>query len=350
VTIEFPRLQGRPAGAVADATGVYLTGAVLSADDARMRRWAVVKLDGNGAIAWSSATELPRSPAPERIVLAENAVIVGGQDDTHEAARLLLVERRDAKSGKQTWQRRFTARDAKCVTAGCAGKDTFGGMSVQGGSVLYYATVDRPIEAAPGELTLAKGAPGKMSLVLRSDMRARDIARDDSGVYLLEENLSAAASVVKLADGKQPWQQKLENDPSRMVATPGGLVFWGKTVEKRTADTGELVWTSPLVGEHLDVAVDTDALYATVMLDAKGSKYFGIAKLDAASGAVQWVRKTSEYTENRPSAYIAVDKDWIYLLGYDAEKWFVERRRKSDGAIGEVTATARVVESTAKRK
>jgi hypothetical protein len=349
ITVEFPRLQGKPAGAVADATGVYLTGAVLSAEDARMRKWAVVKLDTKGVIAWSSVTELPRNPAPERIVLAEGALIVGGQDESHEAARLLMIERRDAKSGKQTWQRRFTARDAKCVTPGCAGKDTFGGVSVHGGSVLYYATVDRPLEAAPGDLSFAKGAPGKMSLVLRSDLRARDIARDDTGLYLLEENLSGSPSLVKLADGKQPWLHKLDSDASRLVATAGGLVLWGNTVEKRAADTGEVVWTSTLVGEHLDVVVDTDAIYATVMLDAKSGKYFGIAKLDLASGAVQWVRKTSEYSENRPSAYIAVDKDSIYLVGYDAEKWFVERRRKSDGALGEVTATARVVES-AKRK
>ena len=349
VTLEFPRLQGRPAGIVADASGVYLAGAVLSAEDARMRRWAVAKLDAVGAIAWSSVTELPRSPATERILLADGGVIVGGQDDTHESSRLLLIERRDAKSGKQTWQRRFTARDAKCGKPDCAGKDTFGGIGAQGGSVLYYATVDRPVEAAPGELSVAKGAPVKMTIPLRSDLRGRDIARDDSGLYLLEQNLSNAFSLLKLGPDKQLWQHVLDSDAERMIASPSGLVLWGKTVEKRAADTGEVVWTSPLVGAHLDVASDGDAIYATVMLDGKPAPYFAIAKLDATSGAVQWVRKTSEYGENRPSAYIAVDKDAIYLFGYDAEKWFVERRRKSDGALGEVTAIARTVES-AKRK
>src|SRR5262249_7222705 len=149
------------AGIVTDASGVYLAGAVISADDVRMRRWATVKLDGSGATKWSNVSELARSPAPERIIVADGAVIVGGQDDMHEAARLLLIERRDPTSGKRVWQRRFTARDAKCVSAGCAGKDTFGGISVQGSSVLYVATVDRPLEEAYGELSLGKGEPAK---------------------------------------------------------------------------------------------------------------------------------------------------------------------------------------------
>jgi hypothetical protein len=347
VTLEFPRLQGRPAGIVADATGIYLAGSVLSAEDMRMQRWAVVKLDGNGAVAWSSVTELPRSPAPERIVLAEGALIVGGQDESHEPARLLLIERRDAKSGKQMWQRRFTARDPKCGKPACAGKDTFGSIAVHGGAVHYYATVDKPVEAAPGELSLAKGEPPKTLITPRSDLRGRDVAADDTGVYSLDENLSGAFSLAKRADGKLLWQAKIESDASRVVAIGGGLVLWGKGVEK-WADTGELVWKSSLVGEHIDVAVDADAVYATVMIAAKPSAYFAVAKINAATGAVEWVRKTSDYTENRPSAYIAVDKDWIYLFGYDAEKWSVERRRKSDGALGEVTATARTVES--KRK
>lgn len=350
MTLEFPRLQGKPAGIVADASGVYLAGAVVSADDVRMRRWAAVKLDGNGAVAWSNVTELPRSPAPERIVLADSALVIGGQDDSHEAVRLLMIERRDAKSGKQTWQRRFTARDPKCVTAGCASKDTFGGITVHGGSVLYYATVDRPVESAPGELSLAKGEPPKTSSPTRSDLRASDIARDDTGLYLLDANLSNVYSLSKKAEGKQAWQHKLDSDLTRVIASASGLVLWGTTIQKRAADTGEVMWTSPLGGQHIDVAVDAAAIYATLMIDAKPASYFAIAKIDPATGAVQWVRKTSDYSENRPSAYIAVDNDWIYLFGYDAEKWFVERRRKSDGALGEVTATARVIESVGKRK
>ena len=161
VTLEFPRWQGKPAGIAADATGVYLTGAVLTADDVRMRRWANVKLDANGATKWSNVTELSRSPAPERIVVADGAVIVGGQDDEHEASRLLLLERRDGASGKRLWQRRFTARDAKCTKPDCAGKDTFGGISLHSGSVLYTATVDWPLEEAYGDLSVAKGEPGK---------------------------------------------------------------------------------------------------------------------------------------------------------------------------------------------
>lgn len=349
MTLEFPRLQGKPAGMVADATGIYLAGAVLSPDDVRARRWAVVKLDASGGIAWSSVTDLPRSPAPERIVVADGAVVVGGQDDSHEPSRLLLIERRDAKSGKQTWARRFTARDPKCSKPACAGKDTFGGMSVHGGGVLYNATVDRPIEAAYGELSLARGEPAKTSSPPRSDLFGADIVRDESGLYLLHQNLSKAYSLLKLADGKQAWQHKLDSGASRVVAAAGGLVLWGRTIEKRAADTGELVWTSPLIGEHLDVAVDASGIYATVMIDAKPAPYFGVAKLDAATGAVQWLRKTSEYGDNRPSAYVAVDKDALYVVGYDADKLFVERRRKSDGALGEVTATARIVESV-KRK
>jgi hypothetical protein len=349
VTLEFPRLQGRPAGIVADATGIYVAGAVLSADDARARKWVALKLDPRSAIVWSSVTELPRNPAPERIVLADGAVVIGGQDETHEAARMLVIERRDAKSGKQTWVRRFTARDPKCSKADCAGKDTFGSIAVHGGSVLYYATVDKPIEAAPGTLSLAKGEPPKASSPPRSDLRARDVTADETGVYSLDQNLSGAFSLAKRADGKVLWQAKIESDASRVIASGGGLILWGKTIEK-WANTGELVWKSQLVGQHIDVAVDANAVYATVMIDAKPTPYFAIAKLDAASGAVQWVRKTSDYTEHRPSAYIAVDKDSIYVLGYAAEKLFVERRRKSDGALGEVTATARVVENTIKRK
>jgi hypothetical protein len=344
VTVEFPRLLGRPAGMVSDGSALYLTGAVLSPDDVRSRRWTVVKLDAAAAIAWSSVAELPRSPAPQRIAFAEGGVFTGGEDDTHEASRLLLVERRDAKSGKQTWQRRFTARDAKCTTTACAGKDSFGGLGVRKGAVLYYATVDRPTEASLGELTIAKGEPTKAKFDARSDMRAHDVVADDTAIYTLDDTLSGVVSLIKYADGKYAWTQKVDSGAHRVVATPSGLVLWGKSIEKRAADTGALAWTSPLAGEHIDVAVDGNAIYATVMLGGKPAPYFALAKLDAATGAVQWVRKTSEYAENRPTAYIAVDKDAVYLFGNDADKWLVEKRRKSDGAIGEVAVTARTVE------
>ena len=349
ITLEFPRLQGRPAGIVASSAGVFLAGAVLTADDARSRRWAVAKLDpAAGSIAWSSVEELPRSPAPERIVLADGGLIVGGQDETHEAARLLAIERRDPATGKRTWQRRFTGRDAKCSSAECAGKDTFGGLSVQGSSIFYSSTVDRPIEEAYGELNVAKGTPAKGHQP-HSDLRARDIVNDGTTTYLLDENLSSSVALEKLAEGKAGWKQTIESEAKRVMLVDGGLLLWGKTVELREPEKGKLVWTSTLVGEHIDIAVDATGIYANVMIDAKPAPYFAVAKIDAASGAVQWVRKTSEYEDNRPSVYIAVDGDWLYLFGIESDKWFVEKRRKSDGALGEVATTARTVEIKKKK-
>ena len=350
VTLEFPRLEGRPAGIIADATGIYLAGALLTAEDMRSRRWAVVKLESTaGVVAWSSVEELPRSPAPERIALAGGGVIVAGQDESHEATRLLRIERRDAGSGKRTWQRSFTARDPKCTSTECASKDTFGGIAVHGSSVVYSATVDRPIEEAFGDLSLAKGTPAK-SYESRSDLRARDVAADDAGTYLLEDTLSNVFTLIKMTDGKLAWKQTVESSAPRVVVGPPGVVLWGTTIEMRAADTGAVVWTSNLAGDHLDVAVDGSGVYATVMIDAKPAPYFAVAKLDAASGAVQWVRRTSEYAQNRPSAYIATDKDWLYLFGVEGDKWFVERRRKSDGALGDVPTTARTVEIQAKKR
>jgi hypothetical protein len=350
VTLEFPRLQGRPAGIVASSAGVFLAGAVLTPDDARSRRWAVAKLDpAAGAIGWSSVEELPRSPAPERLVLADGGLIAGGQDETHEATRMLAIERRDPASGKRTWQRRFAGRDAKCSSADCAGKDTFGGLSVQGSSIFYSATVDRPVEEAYGELNLAKGTPAKGHQP-HSDLRARDIANDGTTTYLLDENLSSSVSLEKLAEGKAGWKQTIESEAKRVTIVDGGLLLWGKTVELREHEKGKLVWTSTLVGDHIDVAVDATGIYANVMIDAKPAPYFAVAKLDAASGAVQWVRRTSEYDDNKPSVYIAIDGDWLYLFGIESDKWFVEKRRKSDGALGEVTTTARTVEKPPKKK
>jgi hypothetical protein len=350
VTLEFPRLQGRPSGIVANSSGVYLAGSVLTADDARSRRWAVVKLDpAQGTIAWSAVDELPRSPAPERIVLADSGLFVAGQDETHEAARLLAVERRDPATGKRTWQRRFTGRDAKCTNPDCAGKDTFGAIAVVGTSVFFSSTVDRPIEEAYGELSTAKGTPGKAPQT-RSDLRARDIANDGTTTYLLDENLSSAVTLNKLAEGKAGWKQSIESEATRFLLTDKGLLLWGKMVEMREPEKGKPVWTSPLVGEHLDVAIDATGIYANAMIDGKPAPYFAVAKLDAATGAVQWVRKTSEYEDSRPSAYLAIDGDWLYVFGIEGDKWFVERRRKSDGALGEVTTSARTVEKTAKKK
>ena len=342
VTIEFPRLHGKPTAMTADATGVYLAGAVLTEGDVRGQRWAVVKLDGNGAVAWGSHEELPRSPAPARIVAAEGGVVVAGSDSSYEAARLLMIEKRDAK-GKRTWSRRFTARDASCTNAGCAGKDVLGGVAVRAGTVVYNATVDRPVEHAFGELSLAKGAPGKASFQTRSDLRALDLTADDGAFYLLEENLSNVTTLVKIADGKTAWKYEAKSGPQRVAADATGLLLWDKTVEKWSKE-GDLVWTSTLAGEHIDVASDASGLYATVLIKGPGAPYFGIAKIDPGSGAVQWVRKTSDYSENRPSAFIATDKDWIYVFGYEAEKWFVEKRRKSDGALGEVATTPRTVD------
>ncbi|HSD86461.1 MAG TPA: hypothetical protein VLB44_03065 [Kofleriaceae bacterium] len=350
VTLEFPRLQGQPAGIIADATGIYLAGGVLTADDMRSRRWAVAKLDpAAGAIAWSSVEELPRSPAPERIALAGGGLIVAGQDESHGGTRLLRIERREVESGKRTWQRSFTARDPKCTSTDCAGKDTFGGMAVHASSVLYSATVDKPIEEAFGELSLAKGAPTK-SYESRSDLRAHDIAADDAGLYLVEDTLSNVVTLVKMTDGKTAWKQTITSNASRVAIAQPGVVLWGKTIEMRAADTGAVAWTSNLAGEHLDVAVDDSGVYATVMIDAKPGPYFAVAKLDASSGAVQWVRRTSEHDQHRPSTNIALDKDWLYLFGIDDGKWFVERRRKSDGALGDVPTTARTVESSAKKR
>ncbi|HEY5923061.1 MAG TPA: PQQ-binding-like beta-propeller repeat protein, partial [Kofleriaceae bacterium] len=338
----------RPAAAAADATGIYIAGSVQSAEDVRMRRWAVIKLDASGAVAWSAIEELPRSPAPERILLANGAVVVAGQDEQHEAARLLVIERRDAATGKRTWQRRFTARDAKCTTPGCAGKDTFGGIALRGNSVLFNATVDRPLEHAFGELSLDKGTPAKRQ-VERSDLRAHDIAGDDTGMYLLEANLSKEPSLLKIGAEKIAWTHKVDGE--RLALAPGALLLWGKTIEKRSPETGEIAWASKLAGDHIDVTVDGSGIYATAMIDAKPSAYFGLAKIDAASGAVQWVRKTSGYEENRPSAYVASDgKDAVYVVGVDGDKLYVERRRKIDGALGEVQTTGRTIESKAKRK
>ena len=348
VTIEVPRLQIAPASIVADATGIYIAAAVLAADDVRMQRWALIKLDASGAIAWSNVEELSRAPAPERLALGSGALVVGGQDSSHEAARLLVVERRDPGTGKRVWQRRFTARDTSCSQPACAGRDGFGGIALHGSSVVYSATVDRPVEEAYGELSLAKGAPGK-SWQTRSDLHARDVAADDSGIYLLEATLSDVADIVKISDGKTTWKQADDASPLHASIGPAGLLLWGKTVEKRAPDTGELAWTSKLAGDHIDVAADATGIYATAMVDAKPAPYYGVAKLDPGSGAVQWLRRTSEYAEAKPSAYVAVDKDAIYLLGYEGEKLFVEKRRKADGALGEVATTARTIEA-AKRK
>jgi outer membrane protein assembly factor BamB len=351
VTLEFPRLQGHPSGIVANSSGVYLAGSVLTADDARSRRWAVVKLDAaTGNVAWSNVDELPRSPAPERIVLADSGLYVAGQDETHEAARLLAVERRDPATGKRTWQRRFTGRDAKCTNADCAGKDTFGGIAVAGSSVYFSSTVDRPIEEAYGELSAAKGTPGKAEQT-RSDLRARDIANDGTTTYLLDENLSSVVMLNKLAEGKAGWKQDIDTDAKRLAVTDKGLLLWGTTVELREPTKGKLVWTSNLVGGHIDVAADASGLYVNAMVDdGKRSPFFGVVKLDAATGAVQWVRKTSESIDNHPSVYVAVDGDWLYVFGIEDDKWYVERRRKSDAALGEVTTTARTVEPSKKKK
>jgi hypothetical protein len=260
-----------------------------------------------------------------------------------------MIARHEASTGKRTWQRRFTARDAKCVSPDCAGKDQFGGAAVRGTSVLYCATVDKPVEEAFGELSLAKGAPIK-SYPSRSDLRAHDIAADAGGIYLLEETLSGAFSLVKLGAEKTEWKQSITSGALRFSVGDAGALLWGKTVEKRATDSGELAWTSKLTGEHIDVAADASGIYATVMIDAKPAPYFAIAQIDPASGDVRWLRKTSGYEETRPTAYIASDKDWIYLFGFEGDKWFVERRRKSDGALGEVTTTTRTVETKAKRK
>lgn len=348
VTIEVPRLQIAPASIVADASGIYIAAAVLTADDVRMQRWALIKLDGSGAVAWSSIEELARAPAPERLALGGGALVVGGQDSSHETARLLVIERRDPANGKRVWQRRFTARDTGCSQPACAGRDAFGGVALHGSSVVYSATVDRPVEEAYGELTLAKGAPAK-SWQTRSDLHARDVAADDSGIYLLEATLSDTADVVKISDGKTIWKQADDSGALHEGIGAGGLLLWSKTVEKRASDTGELAWTSKLVGDHIDVASDASGVYATAMIEAKPAPYYGIAKLDPGTGAVAWVQRTSEYQQSRPSAYVAVDKDAIYLLGFEGEKLYVEKRRKSDGALGEVQTTARTIEP-AKRK
>jgi len=346
VTVEFPHLQARATGITVDPSGIYIAGAVLTAEDFRSRRWAIAKLDGNGAIAWSGFDELPRSPAPERIVLVNGAVLAAGQDGPEEASRLLMISRYEASSGKRTWQRRFSARDPKCLQPACGGKDTFGGMVVRGASILFSGTGDHPVEEAYGELSLAKGAPTK-SYTTRTDIRAHDIAVDDGGIYLLEDNLSNQFSLVKLAAEKTVWKQSITNGAMRVAIGAGGVLLWGKTIEKRAADTGEVAWTSKLTGGRIDVAVDASGLYAAVMIDEKPAPYFALAKIDPANGNVQWLRKINNA---EISVYVATDKDWLYVFGSEGDKWFIERRRKSDGALGEVPTTARTIDKKAKRK
>jgi hypothetical protein len=346
VTVEFPHLQARATSIAVDASGVYIAGTVLTAEDFRSRRWAVAKLDGAGAIAWSAFDELARSPAPERIVLAGGGVIAAGGDGSEEPSRLLLIARYEPGSGKRTWQRRFSSRDPKCGQPACGGKDSFGGIAVRGTSILFSATGDHPVEEAFGELSLAKGAPVK-SYPTRTDLRAHDIAADDTGIYLLEDTLSNQFSLLKLAGEKTAWTQKLASSAARVGIGAGGVLLWGTTIEKRAADTGELAWTSKLTGHRIDVAADPTGLYASVMIDDKPAPYFALAKIDPANGAVQWFRKIEGAEAN---VFVATDKDWLYVFGSEGDKWFVERRRKADGALGEVQPIARSIDKKPKRK
>ena len=334
VTVEVSHLQLRPTAIATDGNGIYIAGAVTTPDDFRSRRWVVAKLDNSGAIAWSTIDELPRSPAPERVLLAGSAVVAAGQDGKEETSRLLMIAKYEASSGKRTWQRRFTARDPKCGAPDCAGKDAFGGLAIRGSAVVYSGTVDHPVEVAHGELSIAKGAPVK-GYATRGDLRVHDIAADDSGIYLLEENLSAVFSLTKLSAEKTAWKQTITSGATRIGLGAGGVLAWGKKIEKRAADTGEVVWTSKLAAQRIEVAVDATGIYAAVTLEDKPA----IAKLDPATGDVQWLRKL----EGGAASYVAIDKDWLYVVGFDADKWLVERRRKSDGAIGEVPTTARTL-------
>ena len=63
-------------------------------------------------------------------------------------------------------------------------------------------------------------------------------------MYLLQETMSKAFTLIKIADGKQAWKQNLDSGATRVIVAADGLVLWGKTIEQRAADTGELVWTS----------------------------------------------------------------------------------------------------------
>jgi hypothetical protein len=330
VDLEVPAWQARPGAIAADASGVYITGPVFDPGNVQVRRWGVAKLDrATGAPLWSVIEDVPNGPMPERMALGDGVLIIAGNESNYAQKRSEVFERRDVKSGALVWRH--------VIPEGRTGVYTLGGISLTATTMMYAGTVEsKPPTATFGELQLATGDLFRAH-VLRENLRGRDIIADGTTVYYLGDHSDGTFALETLTP---TWREVAMHKAGSLLrlarADGGGVVGWFRTIEKYAA-SGERVWQSSFVGDFVDVAIDGSGIYACAMIDASTKPYFAIARLDPATGRMTWQQRVAEYGESRPTSAIAVDAEAIYVLGYVGDRWYVERRRKADAALGDVS-------------
>ena len=336
VDLEYAQWQGRPSTVSVDATGVYVTGPVFDPKTVEVRRWGVAKLDlATGKPLWSVLDDVPNGPMPEHLIVTGGAVFVGGNESNYAETRVLVIERRDAATGALVWRARVPEADR-------GSKFSLGGIAVRGESLYYAATLEagQP-RALFGELALATGKPTRKPYWI-DGRRGRQIAVDASGLYLISDDTENRNRIDKLDPTWKPMWLVPASTFLRSDFDGKELVGWFTEIVKYEPD-GIRRWSSPLTGAFVDIAIDPSGIYLTALLDASTDPYYAVAMLDRDTGKVAWLQRTAHYKEDRPSLGIAVDAEAMYLFGYIGDRWFVERRRKADGALGNVDAQLHVL-------
>jgi hypothetical protein len=313
VELGFDGWVARASALAVDATGVYVTGPVFG-DGNEDPRWAIAKLDRmTGAPLW---TVFDKGGGAGYLAVRDGVLIVGGHTADNRTA---IIERRDPATGSRLWRH-------------VLGSELLGGISLTATSVLYASTDQQSgrITAHFGELSLDAGTI--VHQTHRSSRRGRHIVRDGTSLYLIGDDPQNHFTLEKVDLAWKPVSTHAAGQLLRLAPVVGGVVAWFTTIEKYTA-AGTRAWTSPLTGVFTDVTLDATGIYVVTMRDPGKNPDFALARLDPATGAIAWSVRTAEYSESRPSAAIAIDASAIYIAGYVGNRWFVERRRKTDGAI-----------------
>lgn len=314
-----------------DSTGVYVAGRGWYD-----RKWQVMKLaPSTGSVIWSFADDrqffielilesgdsYPRATAniPHKVVADpdSNGIYIAGNDAFNARWNL---QKRDPETGSTIWTTRewwgehvnSIAADMTGIYAVVGGRWEGAGNWCRGGTTWHSQKND----FSDGDLIWKDDDDEGSSYCYKSWDKARDVAADSSGVYIVGIKRRSAPPVLwrmeKMLDKSLIWQafSDFEGDAYSVAVSSTGVYIvgidydaWVWRIQKRGLNDGALLWSvegPALDGWVRDIAADSSGVY--IVHDK------GFQKIDPDDGSLMWIS---------PGSFSSVDVDssGLYIAG-----------------------------------
>ncbi len=232
-------------------------------------------------------------------------------------------------------------------------------------------------ELATGMPVLNFGQSGVVNVdPTPSDDVANGIVTDATGVYVTGSEMICLGCDTKwyiekrdAVNGGLVWSQNsnpsINPDGSNAIAIDAtgvyicgtvGISFfnWAWRVEKRTLNTGALIWGHTLDVSNLgdtpySIAVDATGVYTVGFEYSTGNQAWRIEKRDLATGTVLWAQVSDPGTADDFATAVATHPSGILVAGADlsgpSAQWRIEKRDTASGALIPSFGTGGVVVS-----